>query len=223
MSIYTKVCGLTQEENVCMVVEAGVDAIGLNFYPKSKRYISMETASRLRNCIPANVDVVGVFVNSTPQDVINIATAVKLSVIQFHGNESVSDIKHVQDQCPTARIFRAFRLSHDNLNQTIAEVSKLKEAGVRLSAVLVDAFVTGEFGGTGHQLDQNLIQKLPAHWPPLIVAGGLTSDNVSDCIQSVKPWGVDVASGVESEPGIKAPDKTKQFILAARAAIEPAS
>lgn len=216
VSIYTKVCGLTQQENVCMVVEAGVDAIGLNFYPKSKRFVSKEAATQLRNCIPDHIDVVGVFVNSAPEDVIDIAKTVRLSAIQFHGDESASEIKDVQDHCPSAKIFRAFRLSHDNLNQTIAEVSQLKDAGVQLSAVLVDAFVAGEFGGTGHQLDQELIQKLPADWPPLIVAGGLTPDNVAECIQTVKPWGVDVASGVESEPGMKAPDKTKRFINAAK-------
>lgn len=199
-----------------MVVAAGVNAIGLNFYPKSKRYVSAETASELRKSIPDEVDVVGVFVNSAPEDVVNIANAVRLSVIQFHGDESATEIKQVQDQCPSVKIFRAFRLSHDNLQQTIADVSALKDAGVRLSAVLVDAFVTGEFGGTGHRLDHELIQELPADWPPLIVAGGLTSDNVADCIQELKPWGVDVASGVESKPGMKAPDKTRRFIFAAK-------
>lgn len=219
MSIYTKVCGLTEPENTRMVVDAGVDAIGLNFYPKSKRYISPDSAITLRNGISNHVDVVGVFVNAAREDVINIATAVRLSAVQFHGDESAVEIKQVQDRCPSAKILRAFRLSKDNLNQTIDEVRALKDAGVKLSAVLVDAFVSGEFGGTGHQLDHELIRQLPVEWPPLIVAGGLTADNVANCIQTVRPWGVDVASGVESKPGMKDADKTRQFITAAKNAL----
>lgn len=218
LSIYTKVCGLTQQENVRMVVAAGADAIGLNFYPKSKRFVSQESAIELRSQIPKHVDVVGVFVNHGVEDVIDTAKTVGLTAIQFHGDESLAEIKHIYDCCPSTKIYRAFRLSHENLKQTIAEVAALKEAGVPLSAVLVDAFVAGEFGGTGHQLDRQLIQQLPTDWPPLIVAGGLTADNVADCVNAVNPWGVDVASGVESEPGIKAPDKTKQFVRAAKIA-----
>ncbi|MEP3480147.1 MAG: phosphoribosylanthranilate isomerase [Fuerstiella sp.] len=218
LSIYTKVCGLTQQENTRMVVAAGADAIGLNFYPKSKRFVSLETAVELRKQIPEHVDVVGVFVNRCAEEVIDIAQAVSLTAIQFHGDESVAQMKHVYDCRPSTKIYRAFRLGHENLKQTIAEVAALEEAGVPLSAVLVDAFVAGEFGGTGHQLDHKLIQQLPIDWPPLIVAGGLTADNVADCINAVNPWGVDVASGVESEPGVKTRGKTEQFIRAAKAA-----
>lgn len=218
MSIYTKVCGLIEAASVRMVVKAKADAIGFNFYSKSKRYVATETAIELRKNIPAHIDVVGVFVNSSPADVIDICEAVHLDVIQFHGDESASDIKAVQDKCPGVKIFRAFRLNHDNFEQTTAELCLLKDTGVHLAAVLVDAFVAGEFGGTGHQLDHDLLKKIPHRWPPLIVAGGLTSENVADCIRVANPWGVDVASGVESQPGIKNPDKTKRFVIAAKSA-----
>lgn len=211
-----KVCGLTQLDNTQMVVDCGVDAIGLNFYPPSKRFINRQTAKRLRAAIPEGVEAVGVFVNSRSDDVVDIATDVGLTAIQFHGDETADQIVAVQQRCPEISILRAFRLSEANVKETIREVKQLKDAGVSLNAVLVDAFVAGEFGGTGHRLNHNLIQQLPSDWPPLIVAGGLNPDNVAECVSAVNPWGVDVASGVESSPGIKSAEKTRLFVQAVR-------
>lgn len=199
-----------------MVVDCGVDAIGLNFYPKSKRFVDRPTARLLRAAVSSEIEVVGVFVNSSAVEVVQTAKDVKLTAIQFHGDESAEQILSVQQQCPTLKILRAFRLCDSNFDEAVAQVNQLKDAGVSLSAVLVDAFVAGEFGGTGHRLDHALIQRLPTDWPPLVVAGGLNAENVADCISAVRPWGVDVASGVESEPGIKSPEKTKRFVESVR-------
>lgn len=218
MPTYIKVCGLTQEENTRMVVAAGVDAVGLNFFPRSKRFVDLETAKRLRDCIPPEVDVVGVFVNSPPDEVVNTATEVGLNVVQFHGDESATEIASAAKQLPHCRIFRAFRLNEALLANAVQTLADLESAGVRPEHVLVDAFVSGEYGGTGHRLDHELLLRLPGNWPPVIVAGGLNPDNVAACVKTVRPFGVDVASGVEEAPGLKSESATRAFVQSVRSA-----
>lgn len=206
--------------NATAVAAAGADAVGLNFYEKSKRFVSTQDARAISESLPDRIEVVGVFVNSEIRRVAEIATAVGLTTVQFHGDESVDTIAAFHEISPGTDIIRAFRVGPSGTQALTESVNGLKAAGVPLRAILADAHVVGEYGGTGRLVDPALLQDRPPDWPPLILAGGLTPDTIAKAIERVRPWGVDTASGVESAPGVKCAVKTGAFIQAARTAGE---
>lgn len=202
-----KICGVTSATNARMVAELGADAIGLNFYDRSPRYLSPANAMTLLRAIPVFTVTVGVFVNEPMRRATALAYQLGLRAIQ-----TVDDEPQNEDSFPFAHI-PVFRVA----NQADVKGAKSFCEMHRPSAVLIDARVPGQMGGTGATVDWALLQGID-FGVPLILAGGLTPDNVADAIRQVKPWAVDVASGVESSPGVKDPGKVKAFIAAVRAA-----
>lgn len=211
-----KICGLTSVDDALAAAEAGADWLGLNFHPPSPRYVEEDIAREIVRAVGMRVECVGLFVNRQPAEILAIARRVGLSIIQLHGSEPVEDLAELGG----LGVVRAFRIADvQNLDKMRAYPQRAAESGHPLRAVLVDAFVPGQFGGTGQSIDEDLLPSL-AHilpdLPPLILAGGLTPENVADRIARVMPWMVDVAGGVELSPGRKDPAKMAAFVRMAR-------
>jgi phosphoribosylanthranilate isomerase len=210
-----KVCGLTTPGDALATVAAGADWIGLNFHPASPRAIDPAAAAAIVAALPAPAEAVGLFVDRPPEEVAAVAARVGLRIVQLHGREPPEDLLVLR----RLRVVRAFRLADD---RTIAEMGaylrRAAELGRPPDAVLVDAFVAGQPGGTGRTIASDLLDYLPP-LPRLILAGGLTPENVAARVARVRPWMVDVAGGVESAPGRKDPGRVAAFIRAARGAM----
>jgi phosphoribosylanthranilate isomerase len=204
MDLLVKICGVTTAKDAAMVADLGADAIGVNFWPGSKRYVDPGEAAPILAAIPKGVLKVGVFVNASAEDVGRHVFGLGLDRAQLHGDEVAADYAAVDPLC----IVRAVRVRDAG--------SFAVEAGWKPALWLYDAFVEG-FGGGG----------IPAPWPliaararrPFLLAGGLTPENVAEAVRATRPDGVDVASGVERAPGVKDAAKVAAFIAAARAAI----
>lgn len=199
-----KICGITSSEDALVAAEAGADAIGLIFWPASRRAVDLETARTIARALPPFVSVVGVFVDDTPDHVRSVADAVGLSAVQLHGAEMVADWARFPRPVLKAMPVEAYA---DSPWQTAR------------AAILVDAHDPVTVGGTGRTVDWDLARDIAAT-RRLVLAGGLTPDNVAHAVAHVRPWGVDVASGVERAPGVKDHDKVRAFIAAARAAAD---
>jgi phosphoribosylanthranilate isomerase len=216
MSIWIKICGLRDVETARAVADLRPDAVGLNFYVDSPRAVSIEAAQEIVGVLPASLTPVGVFVNHAPADVLSICERVGLSTVQLHGDESIGMIA----QLDGLQIIRAVRVGEETLDKVAEQIERIEATGVKLAACLVDAHVPGAYGGTGRRPPWDVLAAGwdREHWPPLVLAGGLHPANVADGIRTVRPWGVDVASGVESSPGVKDLERVGRFIAAARAA-----
>ncbi|CAB3687618.1 N-(5'-phosphoribosyl)anthranilate isomerase [Achromobacter deleyi] len=208
-----KICGLTREEDIDAAVSAGVDAIGFVFYPKSKRCLTPTRAAQLRRTVPAFVDVVALFVNPDPADVQAVLDQVGPELLQFHGDESPQDCARYHH-----RYLRAFRAGAPGL-ATAEDLASYCRAYGEAAGWLFDSYSAG-YGGSGHGFDHALLSDVKADpvSRPLILSGGLTPDNVAAAVQSVRPWAVDVSSGVEVEQGIKSSDRISFFVAAVHAA-----
>jgi phosphoribosylanthranilate isomerase len=207
VTVRVKICGLRTEADVRACVDAGADAVGFNFYPRSKRYVTAEQAAPLARALPASVWKVGVFVGAPPNEVAEHIRAAGLTHAQLHGDEVPAE--YAQVGAPLVQVIRV-------KDRASLSVTPSPDAGV----VLLDTFVAG-FGGGGETFDWRWVGEATAGWKvPVVLAGGLTPDNVADAIQQARPWGVDVASGVESAPGLKDAARVKAFVQAAREASE---
>ena len=223
--MWIKVCGVTRAEDVEAVVHSRADAIGFNFYPGSKRFVSIPHARNLiqvaRNTttdLPV-LDLVGVFVNADAQMVRRTADETGLSVIQIHGDETAEQIEEIHQVCPTLPLIRALRVDPLNAERAFEEIDFVC-ARVPLAAVLLDAFVPGIFGGTGQTVEHSVLQRYSErNRPPLLLAGGLTPENVTEIAGRPGVWGIDTASGVESFPGIKNATLIRKFVNTVRNAI----
>lgn len=222
--MWIKICGVTRAEDVATIVNSGADAIGFNFFPKSKRCVSIPIARALaegarRSAVDLPlIDLVGVFVNAEANAIRSAVQEVGLSLIQLHGDESVEYVTEIHRLCPNVPIVRAFRVDPRNTEQTLNDIDRLA-ASVPLAAILLDAFVFGEYGGTGRTIDLSILERYPRQQrPPLILAGGLTPENLALGVECSAVWGIDTASGVESSPGIKDSARVYEFVNAARAA-----
>ncbi|MEZ6033006.1 MAG: phosphoribosylanthranilate isomerase [Planctomycetaceae bacterium] len=222
--MWIKICGVTRAEDVAAIVRSGADAIGFNFYPGSRRYISIAAArklvaaTRLARTDAPPVDRVGVFVNADAEVIHRTIQETELNVLQIHGDETIEQIAEIHRRCPETAVIRAFRVAPQNIEKTLEEIDRLT-LSVPLAAVLLDALVPGEFGGTGITVDPLVLQRYSMQQRPgLILAGGLNPKNVSSATEHVAVWGIDTASGVESAAGIKDAAMVDQFIRAARAA-----
>ena len=194
-----KICGFTIAENAQQAALAGVDAIGLNFYTKSPRHVNISSAREIVAALPPFVNKVGLFVNANPSLIDEVLCEVALDTLQFHGDESPSDC--AQYEMP---FIKAIRVSPEvDLIKTANEYS---QAG----ALLLDTYQSDFYGGSGKSFDWSLA-KIELDLP-IILAGGLTPDNVSAAIDIVQPYAVDVSSGVESAKGFKDIDKIRAFI-----------
>ncbi|MCK0511074.1 phosphoribosylanthranilate isomerase [Aromatoleum buckelii] len=197
-----KICGLTRAEDVRSAVEAGADAIGLVFYPPSPRFVSFETAAELAALVPPFVTIVGLFVNPAPAFVAEALRRVPLQLLQFHGDEDEREcVRHGRPWVKAARV------------RPGVDLVEFSACHPGASGLLLDAFVEG-YGGGGKVFDWTLI---PAGLDkPLILSGGLDPDNVGEAIRRVRPWAVDVSSGVESGKGIKDAARIAAFIAGVR-------
>lgn len=207
-----KICGLTRLDEALATAAAGADWIGLNFHPASPRCIAEETAAEIVAALPPTAEAVGLFVDRPPEEVRTVARRVGLEIVQLHGDEPPEDVLALEG----LRVVRAFRLGDGAaVARMIAYLECCEQRGKSPDAVLVDAFVPGQPGGTGRTIQADLLDLIPP-LPRLILAGGLTPENVAEHAAHVRPWMVDVAGGVESAPGRKDPRRVAAFIHAAR-------
>ncbi|MEN2509061.1 phosphoribosylanthranilate isomerase [Stutzerimonas stutzeri] len=204
--VRSKICGITRVEDALIAAEAGADAIGLVFYGKSPRAVSVQQARAIVAALPPFVTTVGLFVNASRCELNEILDAVPLDALQFHGDEQPADCEGFH-----RRWYKALRVkAGDDIRAQAA-----RYAGA--SAILLDTFVAGVPGGTGEVFDWSLI---PADLPkPLILAGGLTPGNVRQAIAEVRPFAVDVSGGVELSKGIKDAASVHEFVRQVRAAM----
>jgi phosphoribosylanthranilate isomerase len=198
-----KVCGLTRLEDARLAVTLGADAIGLIFWDRSPRRVSPDQASALCETVPAFVTRVGVFVNATPDEVRAIVDRVELDAVQLHGDETLDAYQSVR-----AKLIKAVTLADD---RAVAEAERLPG----MVTPLVDAADRERRGGTGRLADWRRAARLAA-LRPTILAGGLTAENAARAVAEVRPWAVDVSSGVEDAPGIKSAEKLRAFFDAVR-------
>lgn len=197
-----KICGLTRPEDVRAAVNAGADAVGFVFYPPSPRNVSVARAAELAALLPPFVSAVGLFVNPVPVFVNEVLSAVPLQFLQFHGDETNAECARYRMPWIKAARMRPgvdlleFALSHPGA-----------------SGILLDAYVDG-YGGGGKTFDWSLI---PVGLDrPIILSGGLAPENVQEAVRCVRPWAVDVSSGVEAAKGIKDADKIAAFVAGVR-------
>jgi phosphoribosylanthranilate isomerase len=210
-----KICGLTRTEDVQTAIAAGADAIGLVFYPKSPRYVSPEIAASLIAAVPPFVTSVGLFVNAMQQEIVDTVRQVPVSLLQFHGDETLEQC------CAMAHavnrpFLRALRIGTEMTGADLLKYELNYRAASKLFAgLLLDAFVDG-YGGGGKVFDWSLIPKELA--PRVVLSGGLSVQNATEAVLQVRPYAVDISSGVELSKGVKDPAKIRSFIGAVRQA-----
>jgi phosphoribosylanthranilate isomerase len=205
MSIRIKICGITRAADALAAVRAGADALGFMFCQASPRCLNHDQAATIIRALPPFIAKVGVFVNPTEAEVRAAIAGTGIDTLQFHGEESPEFCRQFG-----LKIIKAFRVRDaESLQQAQAYAPE---------AWLLDSYVAGQPGGTGVTLNWELAADATRRYSWVILAGGLTPKNVADAVQKVKPYGVDVASGVESAPGEKDPEKLRAFVTAARSA-----
>lgn len=203
---WIKICGLRRAEDVAAAVEAGADALGFNFWTGTKRYISPAEAAPLVRAVPAKVLAVGVFVDATVAEMREVAAATGIGAIQLHGDEPAA----VLDELAGYKTIKAIKVGAE---LDAAQLQAYRKADI----ILLDRAVSGMVGGTGQKFDWSLAVEAKKY-ATILLAGGLNPGNVAEAIRQVRPWGVDVASGVETAPGVKDSGMICEFIRNARAA-----
>ena len=205
MRTRVKICGITNVQDAMLAVEEGADALGFVFYPPSPRYVSIDQAASIINELPPFVSTVGLFVNAGQEDIACAVELAKIDLIQFHGNEC-------PDYCAAhgRPWIKAIRMRED------VDLEKAARDYSAASALLLDAYSPGVPGGTGESFDWDRIPDEPGS--KIILAGGLTPDNVTEAIHRCRPYAVDVSGGVEARKGIKDAVKIARFMRGVRVA-----
>jgi phosphoribosylanthranilate isomerase len=197
-----KICGLTREQDVAAAVAAGADAIGFVFFPQSPRHLEIDRAAALVRSVPPFVTRVGLFVNPDPQVLSETLAAVPLDVVQYQGDETPEFCE--SQGYPYVKVARM---------RPGIDLVEFARSYPSARGLLLDAYVES-YGGAGQMFDWSLVPKsMPL---PVVVAGGLTAANVGSAIRQLRPWGVDVSSGVEAAKGIKDADKIRAFVAAVK-------
>ncbi|WP_020481590.1 phosphoribosylanthranilate isomerase [Methylomonas sp. MK1] len=199
MRTRVKICGFTQVEDALCAANLGVDAIGLVFYPPSPRNVSIEQAASISRALPAFVNVVALFVDAAPALIREVLSKARVDCLQFHGNEPADDCR-IYDK----PYIKAIRMQADT------DVAGLQQQYHDAAGLLLDAYHPGVQGGSGSGFDWDLIPTTRSL--PIILAGGLTPENAGEAIKAVKPYALDVSSGVEAGKGIKDAAKMAAFI-----------
>jgi phosphoribosylanthranilate isomerase len=201
-----KVCGITGVEDALAALDAGADMLGFNFYARSPRYVTPAEARKVIGRLPDGVSCVGVFVNEpAPADVERVAREAGLGAVQLHGDETPGYCQSLRD----LTTIKALRVG--------ADYNVESAAAYHTDAVLLDAYVAGERGGTGHTFDWALATLTRERVARLFLAGGLNPDNVASAVAAVRPYAVDVCSGVEISPGRKSAELMRRFVEEIRA------
>lgn len=211
-----KICGIKNVADAVAAVEAGADAIGLNFYAPSPRSIDRAQAAAIVQAVGDRVCKVGLFVNAAVDEVRAAADELGLDLLQLHGDERAD---HLRGLAPRP-VMKALRLGPDGLATVRNWLDDAMRSALFPQLLLLDGFKPGEYGGTGAVADWSqaaLYARTPGV-PPLVLAGGLTAENVGDAIRAVRPAAVDTAGGVETSPGVKDVAKMRAFVSAAKAA-----
>jgi phosphoribosylanthranilate isomerase len=208
-----KICGITRAEDLRAAVDGGADALGFVFYPKSPRYVTPDQAARLGAGLPPFVHFVALFVNPTLAEVEEVVRVAPVSLIQFHGDETPEQCAAIAAR--VARPFvRAFRVKPDTGASDLLECeAAYRAASPWFSGLLLDTWVDA-YGGAGKVFDWSLIPKELA--PRVVLSGGLSVQNATEAVARVRPFAVDISSGVEQQKGIKDPRKIAAFIAAVR-------
>ncbi len=204
--VRVKICGITREADAKAAVDAGADAVGLMFCEGSRRRIGIERARELSRELPDPIWRVGVFANTDETTVRRAIEACRLDTLQFHGEETPEYCERFKP----LRIWKAFRVDGPAVLGALIQF--------KTDAWLLDAAVPGRLGGSGEVFDWNVAVAARQLGRPLVIAGGLTPENVRQAITQVQPFAVDVSSGVESAPGIKDADKIRKFVTEAKGA-----
>lgn len=199
--IRSKICGFTRPQDALAAAQLGVDAVGLVFYPPSKRFVSIEQAQAIVRVLPPFVSVVALFVNENTERIRQVLAQVPVDILQFHGDETPEFCR--QFDRPYIKAVRV-----QNTDDIIAAQQQYPDA----RAVLFDAHIEGEYGGTGHRFDWAMLpDQLSGHW---ILSGGLTPENIGEAVKITGAKIIDVSSGVESAPGIKSAEKIAALLAA---------
>lgn len=206
-AVRSKICGITRIEDALAAVEAGADAIGLVFYAKSPRAVTVQQARAIIAALPPFVTTVGLFVNASRCELGEVLDAVPLDLLQFHGDESSADCEGYHRP-----YIKALRVKAGD------DIAASCDAYPRASGILLDTYVEGVPGGTGEAFDWSLVPRGLSK--PIILAGGLSAQNVAQAIAQVRPYAVDVSGGVEQAKGIKDPAKIRAFMQAVRGSSE---
>ncbi len=201
-SIYVKICGITNLDDALDAIKYGADAVGFIFHKESPRYISPENASLIVQELPKHITKIGVFVDSPRREIEAVLRSSSLSAIQLHGDQHPEDCTGYD-----VAVIKAFR---------VGENFDLTQLGLfEVQAILLDTLRPGKPGGTGETFDWNVAVQAK-QYGKLLLSGGLTAKNIEDAIRFVRPYGVDVSSGVEKSPGKKDPGKVREFIIKAK-------
>jgi phosphoribosylanthranilate isomerase len=203
VALKIKICGITNPADALAAAEAGADALGFMFYPPSPRHVTREQARAIIRELPPFIAKVGVFVNASQEEVRQTIEEVGIDTLQFHGDEPPEFCRNF-----TQKVIKAFRIASAASLEALPAYSN--------ETWLVDSFVSGKLGGTGSLLDWDLAAQATKLSKHVILAGGLTPDNAAEAVRQVKPFGLDVSSGVESAPGKKDARMVRAFIAAAR-------
>ena len=205
--VRVKICGITNVADALAAIDAGADLLGFNFYPKSPRQITEAEAAEIRTQLPKKVKAAGIFVNELPARITELHKSLKLDAAQLHGDETPESVAEMARVVP---VIKAFRVEPDF---PLAILEDFPEA----FAFLFDAAHTGQYGGTGRITDWDAARRA-ALSRRIILAGGLKVENVAAAVRIVRPYGIDVASGVESKPGKKDHGRLLEFIQEVRLA-----
>ena len=224
--VFVKICGITNIVDAQVAVESGADLLGFIFYPKSSRYVIPQHVAEIIRTIRSDSRLqtssiprfVGVFVNETPARIQQIVEQTDLDLVQLHGDETPDILHQVQEMLQgelQANVFKAVRPADSEAAH--AQAARFANPDMKDGPnLLVDTYDPHAYGGTGHKSDWHVGAELAAQYPGLLLAGGLTPENVSQAIHAVQPWGVDIASGVEVAPGRKDHEKVRAFVTQAR-------
>ena len=207
--IRIKMCGVTRLADAEAAVEAGIDALGFIFHPKSPRNIDPEQARQIIDRLPPFIDTVGVFVNKKRHEVEEIIDYCRLAYAQLHGEENPKYCERLVRFAAPCQVLKAFRVGPD------LQARDIRPYDAHVRGYLLDTFDTRMAGGTGKTFDWDRIKKLKLH-RPLLLAGGLNPDNILKALERVRPYGVDVNSGVEVSPGVKDHDRIRALVSRVR-------
>ncbi len=209
-----KICGLTKAFQARAALALGADAVGLVFVKESSRYVSAEQAAAIGRCVRNGKSAVGVFADHPLEQVVELVNRLSLNAVQLHGRETPDYCRRLRNSLKNVKVgpwpflVKSFAVRGPEVFQEVDGYVS------RVDGVLLDTYHPQSAGGTGKRFNWELAAEFKRHWPdkPLVVAGGLNGENVSDLILQVNPWGVDVSSGVENKPGDKCLEKIAAFL-----------